>query len=1744
MAAVVGEWHMDEGAGSTAADSSGNGLTATLAGTNWTTGIIRNALTFNGVDSYMEVAHNSTLEPASVTVEAWVKLTADGTRHIILEKWAGYTLEVASDGVPYFQVFNGSQLGTTSPSAISFGAWHHLVGTYNASSNNISIYVDGALKASATVVGPISYGSGVLRVSAPQFGGGAVNGQVDEARVYSHVLTATEVRQHFYCGAGRGTYNWQGISANYSDSRNWDCRSVPRTNDSVLLNASAPNQPVMSDSNAIYNITTASGTTLTLNPGVTLTFDDASGAGFQISTAGGKAVFNGNATNGVTVKSTTDSPTNKWSVGNVGGSQTMSTIANYTTIKGTNQYACWSAVCIFNNTVVQNYTAGNGGIYVFNVNSTVLYNVLVNKPTATATGITFAAFGPNVWTSGQNVTVKDGTTGDVVSGCGGCHAHLELSDSVFNGVTLGASDNFSVTSKNHRNVANAYGIWATKLKKSEIIDKFGTGQNVTLYLGSLLIDEAAAAKAFNISTGTSLNISAGRTLSFDDAASAGFTSDSAGTLRTEGISGSMAKITSASATPVNYWNAIATSLSTFMNFANVTHYYRAFEVKNWNINNSNFETERGFVQQIDGGVLIGFVSGGVVTSFTNNTIRDTQAHCLSSNAIVTNIVNATLLNCGFGSGNPQDVHMEVSFNQQRLELVNSSFNENKVNLVTFGLGSNALLVSKNHNNVAGRYLLWVNWTGTSYSSITNKPDANSDVEVRNLTSTPPAPTLTIDQQAFLHILNISNNVAVNVSNSSGITFYDAANAGIHTPNEGTYCADTITLGFNGLVGRPVGLNSSSTNPTNGWQGTNVGNCLNLFMNYTIVRDHTVFGELAGTGFIGNSVFERGGRNSAYASLFLRDLSTNNKYVNILIKDSFTRGLALYAQPKLFNITIVNSSLADVNRDYGGDTQATEFVNSSFVANKTKVEFFGSGTQNKSVVSFNHSLQPKWYFFSRANDYVMYGSIQNRFRYTDDASVIVGNLIINQTAAARSLNVSAGATVNVTSSLQLTSGFLEANGTVNVSGSGVLTLLNSTYSTGNLTFSSNGTLFKKWFVDVKVVYSNGTAASGASVTIRDVFTNAVFSGTTNSTGFTTQQNLTQTSQNATGFANFTPYAFSASQGGASTTSSVVVDSSRLVTLTLNYPPGRPTLLTPANGSESSDTTPFFDWTDVTDPDGDTVKYDLALSNGTLPWWNSSWAYRTPIKVQNLNTTDQVDTNFSVKLTYDHQVLVTAGKALSNGNDVRVVVWDGADWAEVDRVLNASNASSADLYFRLQNALAASATNDSYYMYYGYPSAGTPPTEPENVFYFYDDFDDGNTNGWTAGTPSWYVVGGELEGSSMAGDAHLYSSTSLPANVVVEATVRNVNFSSTTSWVGIHVRKTTASDFYSPAGSGYLAIIRINGELDIFETNPLAARCTTNVTYSPGVNNTFRVVAYGDNITAWFNNQLRCNFTDSTPYTGGAFSVYSGTSTWRFDNITALRAFQPEPNVSRNTEEALVLYKTNLSSSDYTVLAAEELNFSNYTWSARGVDSLGLPGKWASPFFFRVRSDNPFFTTGPSISPAYPSTLDDLNCTWVASDPNPDDANLTVSVNVFENGVYNSTWSVTSMTCASNRTCGLASPPRAADTSVDDTFVCQVIVRDRALNNVTANATQRVQKNVTVFYTDNTADDFTALPEEWATSSGNTQSTFTAACPSSLGSRYVFYSTISTNSSKVLDRIRFTDESGGPKLQITAITVERP
>jgi hypothetical protein len=140
----------------------------------------------------------------------------------------------------------------------------------------------------------------------------------------------------------------------------------------------------------------------------------------------------------------------------------------------------------------------------------------------------------------------------------------------------------------------------------------------------------------------------------------------------------------------------------------------------------------------------------------------------------------------------------------------------------------------------------------------------------------------------------------------------------------------------------------------------------------------------------------------------------------------------------------------------------------------------------------------------------------------------------------------------------------------------------------------------------------------------------------------------------------------------------------------------------------------------------------------PWWNSNYEYRSQINITARSSA--VPANYSISLDIDHAGLVSAGKAQIDGEDVRMVHWNGTTWLEIDQALDTNstwNSTSTKIWFKTRREILTS--DNEYYLHYGNPAASNPPANKSRVFTFFDDFETGNLAKWTVQIDGLWSVG---------------------------------------------------------------------------------------------------------------------------------------------------------------------------------------------------------------------------------------------------------------------------------------------------------------------------------------------------------------------------------------------------------------------
>lgn len=217
---LVGYWAMDETAGTTIADSSGNANTGTMfnmdGNTDHVAGYIGNGLDFDGTNDYVNAGSGASLDDLgdmSVCVWSYTRPVLTGTFATIIYKYD-------PGGVNGWDMYYGGAAHSMGGAGVEelFSAvaegWNHYCAVNTNTGNNsnsITIYMNSTPVVDTAVHTNWGTSSNNAAYNAYIGGGSSAdpfNGIIDELRVYNRPLSAEEVRT-IYNYTGTISTVWQ-----------------------------------------------------------------------------------------------------------------------------------------------------------------------------------------------------------------------------------------------------------------------------------------------------------------------------------------------------------------------------------------------------------------------------------------------------------------------------------------------------------------------------------------------------------------------------------------------------------------------------------------------------------------------------------------------------------------------------------------------------------------------------------------------------------------------------------------------------------------------------------------------------------------------------------------------------------------------------------------------------------------------------------------------------------------------------------------------------------------------------------------------------------------------------------------------------------------------------------------------------------------------------------------------------------------------------------------------------------------------------------------------------------------------------------------------------------------------------------------------------------------------------------------------------------------------------------------------
>jgi Concanavalin A-like lectin/glucanases superfamily len=246
------------------------------------------AMGFAGTDGKINVPYNAGLNTPGYTVECWAKMDAWADAHqspVTSRDGGGQLLGFILYAAPATDYANaprwefwsgtGAAFNTVNAGAadVTLNKWTHLVGTYDAATRLMLLYVDGSLARglmnvtyAPNLTTPLRIGAGASELNDGQY---FWNGEVDEVAVYPAALSPQRVQAHYAAALGGSPSMTSAASILASPLAQTNWAPYPVTLSCVAI-GSLPMQlqwfHVSPDGSSTTPVPNATNMTLTLNP--------------------------------------------------------------------------------------------------------------------------------------------------------------------------------------------------------------------------------------------------------------------------------------------------------------------------------------------------------------------------------------------------------------------------------------------------------------------------------------------------------------------------------------------------------------------------------------------------------------------------------------------------------------------------------------------------------------------------------------------------------------------------------------------------------------------------------------------------------------------------------------------------------------------------------------------------------------------------------------------------------------------------------------------------------------------------------------------------------------------------------------------------------------------------------------------------------------------------------------------------------------------------------------------------------------------------------------------------------------------------------------------------------------------------------------------------------------------------------------------------------------------------------------
>ncbi|MEW6403834.1 MAG: LamG-like jellyroll fold domain-containing protein, partial [Chloroflexota bacterium] len=204
LGSLLGYWDFEVAAGATSVpdvasgDVTANNATLTNGPVIEAAGVQGSSVFFDGNNDYATIPDQAELKNnGSLTISAWVNpasVVTSSTQYIVAKPYDYAFTTAAPNGQISFSIGSSVSPGALTGPVLPVNKWTLVTGVYDASANQMRLYINGELAAAQDVTGSLATSTYPLTFSSASY---PYHGRLDEVRFYKRALTSAEVQGLF-----------------------------------------------------------------------------------------------------------------------------------------------------------------------------------------------------------------------------------------------------------------------------------------------------------------------------------------------------------------------------------------------------------------------------------------------------------------------------------------------------------------------------------------------------------------------------------------------------------------------------------------------------------------------------------------------------------------------------------------------------------------------------------------------------------------------------------------------------------------------------------------------------------------------------------------------------------------------------------------------------------------------------------------------------------------------------------------------------------------------------------------------------------------------------------------------------------------------------------------------------------------------------------------------------------------------------------------------------------------------------------------------------------------------------------------------------------------------------------------------------------------------------------------------------------------------------------------------------------